>query len=339
MKKIVVLTIAAFAMANAAFAQTEAGDAVIDAKAAAKEKKAKDAAALKEFKAKQKEELAAFIKAQKEGKPAFEMEKPAMQNDGDSLAYIFGIMQSNGLQQYAEQQLGVDEAHLNKFAEGIIDRANMNPEDKEQNAYQAGMQVAERILEMTKSLSNDYYAAEEGKSIAPSIVASGIVAGLFGKGDMPVSNATQVFQEKISARQAANKEKLYGPNRTAGEKFLEENKTKAGVNVTESGLQYKVLTQGTGEKPTATQKVKVNYEGKLIDGTVFDSSYKRGEPTSFRVNQVISGWTEALQMMPVGSKWELYIPYQLAYGDRDTGGEIKPYSALIFTVELLDIEP
>jgi FKBP-type peptidyl-prolyl cis-trans isomerase FklB len=95
---------------------------------------------------------------------------------------------------------------------------------------------------------------------------------------------------------------------------------------------------GDGEKPTATQKVKVDYEGHLVDGTVFDSSYKRGQPATFQVNQVIAGWTEALQLMPVGSKWELYIPYQLAYGDRETGREIKPYSALIFTVELKGIE-
>ena len=142
----------------------------------------------------------------------------------------------------------------------------------------------------------------------------------------------------MTARQAANKERLYGPNRLAGEKFLEENKTKEGVQTTASGLQYKVIKMGDGEKPTASQKVKVDYEGRLIDGTVFDSSYKRGQPATFQVNQVIKGWTEALQLMPVGSKWELYIPYELAYGDRETGGDIKPYSALIFKVKLHGIE-
>ena len=122
-----------------------------------------------------------------------------------------------------------------------------------------------------------------------------------------------------------------------GADFLAANATKEGVKTTASGLQYKVITQGTGAVPTATDDVKVNYEGRLIDGTVFDSSYKRGEPNTFKANQVIKGWTEALTMMPVGSKWELYIPYDLAYGERGAGNDIKPYETLVFTVELLDI--
>ena len=329
------LTITAFAMASAVFAQTEAKDSL---KAAVKAKKAQDAADLKAFKAKQKEELAAFIEAQKSGKPAQTIEKPVMQSSADSLAYIFGVMQSRGLQEYALQQFNVDEQLLPKFAEGIFARVKIDPNNKEQSAYQAGNQVGGQILNMTQSFSKDYYAADEGMSIDPSIVASGLVAALLGQEKMPTDSANKIFQETMTARQAANKEKLYSGNREAGEKFLEENKNKPDVVTTASGLQYKVITQGTGEKPTRTQKAKVNYEGKLIDGTVFDSSYERGEPIAFGVNQVIDGWTEALLMMPVGSKWELYIPYQLAYGDRDTGGKIKPYSALIFTVELLGIE-
>ena len=121
-------------------------------------------------------------------------------------------------------------------------------------------------------------------------------------------------------------------------KFLAENKTKEGVVTTPSGLQYKIITKGTGEIPADSSKVKVNYKGTLIDGTEFDSSYKRKEPATFRANQVIKGWTEALTMMPVGSKWELYIPQELAYGARETGGQIKPFSTLIFEVELVGIE-
>ena len=338
MKKIITLTIAAFAIANAVFAQTETKDSIWAAKEAAKAKKVKDAADLKAFKAKQKADLAAFIEAQKKGKPAFKVEKPVLANAGDSLGYIFGVMQSNGLKQYAQNQLGVDEAHLSRFAEGIIDRANADPADKDLAAYSAGGQIGSQILNMTQSFSKDYYAADEGMSVSPAIVASAIVAGLMGQSEMAPDSANRVFQEKMTARQAANKERLYGPNRLAGEKFLEENKTKEGVQTTASGLQYKVIKMGDGEKPTARQKVKVDYEGKLIDGTVFDSSYKRGQPATFQVNQVIKGWTEALEMMPVGSEWELYIPYQLAYGDRETGKEIKPYSALIFKVELHEIE-
>ena len=349
MKKILTLTIAAFAMANAVFAQTEKEMAALETKAnaavdkvAAKVKKAEDAAALKAFKEKQKADLAAFIEAQKTGKTAgaaseLKIEKPVLANVDEETAYFLGIAQSNGLKDYATGQLGVDEEHLSKFAEGILSRTNADPNDKEAAAFQAGAEIGERIVGIAKQLSNDYYTPDEGKSVNPSIVGSGIVAGLMGLNDVPLDSAAQVFQTRMTERQAANMEKLYGANREAGKKFLEENKTKPGVVTTASGLQYKIIEQGTGEKPTASQKVTVDYEGRLIDGTVFDSSYERGEPATFGVTQVIAGWTEALQLMPVGSKWELYIPYDLAYGDRNTGN-IKPYSALIFTVELKGIE-
>jgi FKBP-type peptidyl-prolyl cis-trans isomerase len=121
------------------------------------------------------------------------------------------------------------------------------------------------------------------------------------------------------------------------EKFLAENALKEGVKTTESGLQYEVIKMGKGKKPAATDRVKVHYHGTLIDGTVFDSSVERGEPTSFGLNQVIAGWTEGLQLMPVGSKFKFYIPQELGYGSRSTGS-IPPYSTLIFEVELLGIE-
>jgi len=349
MKKILTCTIAAFAMASAVFAQSEKEMAALETKAnaavdkvAAKVKKAEDAAALKAFKEKQKADLAAFIEAQKTGKTVaaasnFKVEKPALTNVDDETAYFFGIAQSNGLKEYATGQLGVEEALLSKFAEGILNRANDVPIDKETKALSAGDEIGSRIVDMTKQFSNDYYTPDEGKNVNPSIVASGIVAGLLGQNDVSVDSAAQVFQKRMTERQAANKEKLYGANREAGKKFLEENKTKPGVVSTASGLQYKIITQGNGEKPKASQKVTVDYEGRLIDGTVFDSSYERGEPASFKVTQVIAGWTEAMQLMPMGSKWELYIPYELGYGEQDMG-KIKPYSTLIFTVELKGIE-
>ena len=122
-----------------------------------------------------------------------------------------------------------------------------------------------------------------------------------------------------------------------GQKFLEENKKREQVKVTNSGLQYEVLTPSIGQKPTATDNVRVHYEGTLIDGTVFDSSYRRGEPISFALNQVIAGWTEGLQLMSIGSKYKFYIPYNLGYGARGAGDSIPPYATLIFTVELLGI--
>jgi len=123
-----------------------------------------------------------------------------------------------------------------------------------------------------------------------------------------------------------------------GEKFLAENAKREGVKVTPSGLQYEVLEATLGQKPKATDTVKVHYEGTLIDGTIFDSSYKRGESIEFPLNGVIKGWTEGLQLMSIGSKFKFFIPYQLAYGERGAGGSIPPYAALIFTVELLGIK-
>lgn len=276
-------------------------------------------------------------KPKKKDKKAFVVEKPVLQNAGDSTAYIFGLSQSQGLKAYMQQQLHVDTAYIDDFARGIMDRVAMDPADKEAQAYSAGQNIGGQIEQMVANFSKDYYAADPDKKADPRIVAAAIVAGLYDKGEMPADSAMQKFRAIMNDRQKANSEAMYGGNRAAGEAFLEDNKKKEGVITLPSGLQYKVLTQGNGPVPTATSKVKVNYEGHLIDGTEFDSSYKRGQAATFQADQVIKGWTEALCKMPVGSKWELYIPQDLAYGDRDTG-KIKPYSALIFTVELLGIE-
>jgi len=332
--------ITALAMSSAVFAQTSAKDSIAAFKAAQKEAKALKAQQLKAFKQKQKADLAAFIKAQKENTTGAAYTLPAVElkDAGDSLAHIFGIAQSNGLKNYMVSQLGVDTAYIAEFCKGLMDAANVDPQNKEKTAYTAGGQIGGQIVTMTRNFSKDYYAADPDKSINAGIVAHGVVEGLLGTNKVSVQQAGQQFQQAVAARQAENKEKMYGENRKAGELFLQQNKTKEGVHITESGLQYKVLTEGKGAIPQKTDKVKVNYEGTLIDGTVFDSSIKRGQPATFQVNQVIKGWTEALCMMPVGSKWEIYIPQELAYGDRETGQTIKPYSALIFTVELLEIE-
>jgi len=145
------------------------------------------------------------------------------------------------------------------------------------------------------------------------------------------------FMQKQYAVKNAEGMKASAENKKIGTAFLTENKAKTGVMTTASGLQYSVEKEGTGAKPTATDRVKVHYTGKLLDGKVFDSSVERGQPAEFGVNEVIKGWTEALQLMPVGSKWKLYIPSDLAYGDRGAGADIKPGSTLVFDVELLDI--
>lgn len=148
-----------------------------------------------------------------------------------------------------------------------------------------------------------------------------------------INEAFREIQGRLEAEQATQTKELAA----AGEAYLAENAKRDGITVTDSGLQYEVLVEGNGAKPTSTDTVRTHYHGTLIDGTVFDSSVQRGEPAEFPVGGVISGWTEALQLMPVGSKWRLHLPYQLAYGERGAGGAIGPYSALVFEVELLDI--
>ena len=147
----------------------------------------------------------------------------------------------------------------------------------------------------------------------------------------------EVTQEKDDEGADEQQQPARADNKTLGEQFLKENAEKEGVVTTKSGLQYKIITEGHGAKPTLTDLVRVHYEGRLVDGTVFDSSYQRGESIVFGLQQVIAGWTEALQLMPVGSVWEIYLPQELAYGDRDLG-PIPPNSTLIFKVELLGIE-
>ena len=146
------------------------------------------------------------------------------------------------------------------------------------------------------------------------------------------------FQQFMQAKQMEQAQVAGAANLEMGLKFLDANKEKEGVVTLESGLQYKVLTEGTGEKPSATDTVETHYEGKLIDGTVFDSSYQRGETTSFPVDRVIKGWTEALQLMPTGSKWQLFIPSELAYGVQGAPPAIGPSSTLLFDIELISIK-
>lgn len=192
-------------------------------------------------------------------------------------------------------------------------------------------------LDMGASLKNNEI------DVDPNIVARGIKDSLSGgkrlMTDQEVQETLTALRTELIAKQQERQKTLAEKNKKEGEAFLAANAKKEGVKTLPSGLQYKVITEGKGKSPKATDTVTVNYRGTLIDGTEFDSSYKRGEPATFQVNGVIKGWTEALQLMKEGSKWQLFIPSNLAYGERGAGGVIGPNATLIFEVELLSIKP
>ena len=263
--------------------------------------------------------------------------KANLKTDIDSLSYSIGMAQTQGLKGYLTGRLDVDTAYMAEFIKGLNEGANKT--SKKDIAYMAGLQIGQQISnQMMKGINQELFAGDSTKTISKDNFIAGFIAGTLEKGGVMTMEAAQEYtRTAMETIKAKAMEEKYADNKAAGEKFLAENKTKEGVKTTESGLQYKVITEGKGEIPADTCKVKVNYKGTLIDGTEFDSSYKRNEPATFRANQVIKGWTEALTMMPVGSKWELYIPQELAYGSRESG-QIKPFSTLIFEVELVGIE-
>ena len=193
---------------------------------------------------------------------------------------------------------------------------------------------------MVKGINHELFGDDSTKTISLKNFMAGFVAGTTGKGGlMTVDSASVVAQNMMRSIKAKVLEKEFGANKKAGEDFLKENAKKEGIVTLPSGVQYKVLVEGKGAIPADTSRVKVNYEGRTLDGKVFDSSYKRGQATDFRANQVIKGWTDALTHMPAGSTWEIYVPQELAYGERQQGADIKPFSMLIFKIELLEVDP
>ena len=261
--------------------------------------------------------------------------KADLKNDLDSMSYAMGYSQTQGLKEFMVGRMNVDTTYMDQFIKGVNDGAGAG-DDKAKAAYYAGIQIGQQISNMmVKGINHEVFGEDSTKSISMKNFMAGFVAGTTGKkGIMTMEQAQQIAQTKMAAVKAKNMEKQYGPNKTAGEKFLAANKTKAGVKTLPSGVQYKVIKEGNGPMPKDTSMVKVNYEGRTIEGKVFDSAYKRGEPLELRANQVIKGWTDALVHMPVGSVWEVYIPQELAYGEREQG-DIKPFSALIFKIELI----
>lgn len=310
MKKILFAICAALLIGGSVQAQTEG----------ASKKKAKQTAVKKTKKAKKGEAPAEVVDTV----------------SADVFSFHFGRANTNGLQMYLVQRMGIDTTYMDEFIKGF-DQKEMTEADKRLKARLAGIEIRQQvegqiIPQASKQMNDSVDILNHDNFVA------GFRTGVMGQ-DVPgvsMDSTTTLVNKQMKYYQEVQMERKFGPNRKAGQEYLADNAKKDGVKTTPSGLQYKVLTQGTGAVPTATQKVKVNYRGTLIDGTEFDSSYKRNQPATFACNQVIKGWTEALTMMPVGSKWELYIPQELGYGERQSG-KIPPFSTLIFEVELLEI--
>jgi FKBP-type peptidyl-prolyl cis-trans isomerase FkpA len=258
---------------------------------------------------------------------------PVLKTQLDSLNYAFGLANGGGIKDYYIKGDSAD-IKIASLLEGLKEGMKGEVDAEHAELQDLGTKIGSSLKDQLKS----GLMGDSTLKVDIDLIKQGLVNGMKGSKIQMTSQEAQAYLQKtMQALQSKKMEKSFGPNKAAGEKFLAENKSKPGVITTASGLQYQVISKGNGPLPTDTSKVKVNYHGTLIDGTVFDSSVDRKEPVVFPVNQVIKGWTEALKLMPVGSKYKLFVPQELAYGGADRGA-IKPFSMLIFDVELLSIE-
>ena len=261
-----------------------------------------------------------------------------LKTDIDSMSYAIGLLQSQYVRQAIQQGQVIDTTYIDDFVKGINEGVNAG-DDKKKAAYIMGLQVGQQLsTQLVKGVNQQVFGDDSTKTISLKNLLAGFITGATGKtGLMTPEIANQVAQSKMEQIKSATMTKQYGANKVAGEKWLAANKRKPGVVTLPSGLQYKVIKEGKGAIPADTTTVKVQYEGRTIDGKVFESSYKNGNgPVSMVPAQMIPGWTQALTRMPEGSIWEVYIPQQLAYKERQAGN-IKPFSTLIFKIELVKV--
>jgi FKBP-type peptidyl-prolyl cis-trans isomerase len=263
--------------------------------------------------------------------------KANLKDDVDTMSYAMGMAQTQGLKEYLVGRLGIDTTYMDQFVKGLNEGANAG-DDKAKAAYYAGIQIGQQISnQMVKGINHEVFGEDSTKTISLKNFMAGFITATTGKkGLYSMMEAQSIAQQKMVAIKSKYMQKEYGANKEAGEKFLALNKKKPGVVTLPSGVQYKVIKEGNGPMPKDTSMIKVMYEGRTIDGKIFDSTYKRKQPVDLRANQVIKGWTEALVHMPQGSAWEVYVPQSLAYGDREAG-PIKPFSTLIFKIELISV--
>ena len=256
----------------------------------------------------------------------------SLHSDVDTLSYAIGLANGSQIKPYLMQQ-GVDTAYIADFVRGFNEGV-AKAGDKREEAFQAGMDMG---MKMAGGINSQIFGDDDNFKVSRKNLVAGLAAGL--KNDTTLMNPNEVMPKIDGMAEGIHKkvmDKKYGAYKAEGEKFLVDNAKKAGVKTLANGVQYKVIKEGEGAIPADTARVKINYEGKTIDGNVFDSSYKSGQPVEMMVRQNIPGFAEALTHMPVGSTWEVYIPADQAYGSREMG-QIKPFSTLIFKVELLEI--
>ena len=259
------------------------------------------------------------------------------ETDLDTLSYELGVANSQGVKMYIANQLGVDTAYMDEFYKGFAAAAQAG-NDKKLAAYYAGVQIGQQVGTQVYSAANsELFGSDSTKTINLTQLVAGFIEGAKGE---PIINLEQIKREltkRVDAYKDQNLTKTYGENKKKSDACLAKKAKEADVKKLPGGTLYKVISEGKGPVPAPTNKVQVIYEGKTIDGNVFDSSEKNngGKPTEVMLNQVVPGWQEALSIMPEGSEWELYIPYNQAYGNRDMG-TIKPYSALIFKIKLVN---
>ena len=266
--------------------------------------------------------------------------KANLQSDVDSLFYCIGITQSYGLKNYLATSMGVDTTNMDEFFKGFTEGIKAG-ESKKNQAYYFGLQIGQQMSSrLIAGVNREIFGEDSTKYVSADNFVAGFVAGAMEQDTaMTVEKADEYAKTRMSAIKAKQMEQTYGPNKKAGEEFMAEIAKKEGVKQLEnSGVYYEVLAEGNGKIPADTSLVKVKYEGTLIDGTVFDGNMESENPISFRSNNVIPGRTMALTHMPAGSKWKVYIPQDMAYGEREAGDKIKPFSALIFTIDLVSVD-
>ena len=250
--------------------------------------------------------------------------------EAKTFSYAMGVAQGESLKQYLTSQMGVDTAYVKYAIEAMT--TSVSEEDRKRiEATAAGLRIADMNRRNLPLMNKQACGKEDSTYIDAKEFERGLSEAALGVAALSQDSAMKTVEQPFKHQQASYKK--------ANLDWLEANKKLKGVKTLPSGLQYRVLTEGNGPVATDSSEVEVHYEGKLIDGTIFDSSYKRGQPATFRPNQVIKGWTEALTLMPEGSVWELYIPASLGYGEQGSGRSIPGNSTLIFKVEALKVKP